>query len=113
MAQIEEYRFGRIKIDGDEHTKDVIILPGRVVANWWRQEGHSLILEDFEDVIDELPARLVIGAGAYGRMKPDPKTIQSLEERGIDVEVLKTDEAVRRYGKLDASEAAAALHLTC
>lgn len=113
MAQIDEYRFGHINIDGEEHDKDVIILPGRVVSNWWRKDGHSLVLEDLEEVMDELPRRLVIGTGAYGRMQPDPKTIEALEERGIDVEVLQTEDAVRRYGEFDGREAAAALHLTC
>jgi hypothetical protein len=113
MAQIHEYRFGHINIDGEDHDKDVIILPGRIVSNWWRKDGHSLALEDLEDVIDELPKRLVVGAGAYGRMRPDPKTIEALAERGIEVEILETEAAVRRYGELDGREAAAALHLTC
>jgi hypothetical protein len=39
--------------------------------------------------------------------------IEELERRGIRVEALPTDEAVRRYGELDARHAAAALHLTC
>jgi hypothetical protein len=31
----------------------------------------------------------------------------------VEVEVLPTDEAVRRYGALNPAETAAALHLTC
>lgn len=98
---------------GERHTRDVIILPQRVVGNWWRKDGHSLVLEDLEGVLDELPRRLVIGKGAYGRMKPDPETIQQLEKRGITVEVLDTGDAVARYLELDPAGAAAALHLTC
>ncbi|OQY18037.1 MAG: hypothetical protein B6I35_13630 [Anaerolineaceae bacterium 4572_32.2] len=45
-SQIESYRFGRIIIDGQTHSKDVIILPDRVIENWWRQEGHALHLDD-------------------------------------------------------------------
>ena len=33
--------------------------------------------------------------------------------RGIDVEVLQTGDAVRRYTELDERRTAAALHLTC
>ncbi|GIU98747.1 MAG: hypothetical protein KatS3mg014_0363 [Actinomycetota bacterium] len=113
MARLEGYRFGRILVDGEEHVRDLIVLPGRVVGNWWRKDGHALVLEDLAGVLDELPERLVIGTGAVGRMRPDPEALRTLRERGIEVEVLPTEEAVRRYGELDPDRTAAALHLTC
>jgi hypothetical protein len=96
MARIDDYRFGHIGIDGEEQTRDVIILPDRVVPNWWRQDGHSLVLADLDDVIDELPEHLVIGSGADGRMKPESGALEALRRRGIDVEVRETPEAVKR-----------------
>jgi hypothetical protein len=113
VARIESYSFGHVVVDGEEETRDVIVLPGRVVRNWWRRDGHALVLEDLDEVLEELPPRLVVGTGAYGRLKPDARTIERLRERGIEVESLPTEEAVRRYGELDAAETAAALHLTC
>jgi hypothetical protein len=113
MRRIEEYRFGRVVVDGEEHTRDVIVLPCRTVPGWWRREGHSLVLDDLEDVLGELPERLLVGTGAYGRMKPDPGALEELRRRGVTVEVLPTAEAVRRYGELDPARTAAALHLTC
>ena len=58
MAKIDGYDFGRIVVDGVEQTRDVILLPGRVVPNWWRQDGHRLMLDDLEAVLDELPERV-------------------------------------------------------
>jgi len=113
MARIEGYRFCRVLVDGGEETHDVIVLPGRVVRNWWRRDGHSLVLEDLEEVLGELPGRLVIGTGAYARMKPDEGAIAELRARGVEAEVLPTEEAVRRYSELDPAATAAALHLTC
>jgi hypothetical protein len=113
MARLEGYRFGRIVVDGQEHTRDLIVLPGRVVANWWRKDGHALVPEDLAGVLEELPERLVIGTGAAGRMRPDPAVLRLLRERGVEVEVLPTEQAVRRYGELDPARTAAALHLTC
>jgi hypothetical protein len=113
MARLESYEFGRIAIDGHVETRDVIILPDRVVRNWWRQDGHALVLEDLEDVIDELPERLIVGMGADGRMRPDPALLEQLKERGVNVEAMLTPDAVRRYGELNPAAAAAALHLTC
>jgi hypothetical protein len=113
MARLEDYSFGRLTVDGREHTRDLIVLPGRVVTNWWRREGHSLALEDFGEVEEELPEKLLLGTGAHGRLRPPSAVIEELERRGIDVEVLQTADAVRRYGELDERRTAAALHLTC
>lgn len=113
MARLEGYSFGRVLVDGEEETRDVIVLPERVVRNWWRREGHALVLDDLEAVLDELPGRLIVGTGAQGQMKPDPATLAQLRERGIEVEVMRTDEAVQRYGASNPAETAAALHLTC
>jgi len=113
MARIEGYRFGRIVVDGQEQTRDVIILPGRVIRNWWRKEGHALVLDDLGDVLDELPDRLIVGTGASGQMRPDPGSLEALRRRGIDIEVARTDEAVRLFAEADPAATAAALHLTC
>jgi hypothetical protein len=113
MGWIDHYEFGRIVVDGGVETKDLMILPGRVLRNWWRQDGHALVLDDLGEVLDELPSHLVVGTGADGRMRPDPEAIRQLQERGVTVEALPTGQAVCRFGELDPARAAAALHLTC
>jgi hypothetical protein len=116
VARIEVYSFGRVRVDGVEHSRDLIVLPDRVVADWWREDGHSLVPEDLAEVMDELPQRLVVGCGAHGRLEPAPSVVSALAERGIEMEAHPTDEAVRRYTELAAREpgrVAAALHLTC
>jgi hypothetical protein len=113
MPRIEAYGFGRVTIDGREETRDVIVLPERVVRGWWRKQGHGLVLQDLDEVLEELPERLLVGTGAYGQMRPDAGALESLRARGIDVEVLPTADAVRRYAQLDPRKTAAALHLTC
>jgi hypothetical protein len=113
MARIESYEFGRVLVDGEEHRQDVIVLPNRVLRGWWRQNGHALVLEDLDDVLDELPERLVLGTGAYGQLHPDAAAIAELRGRGIEVDALPTGEAVRLLAQLDPTRTAAALHLTC
>ena len=113
VARLEGYSFGRITVDGSEQTRDLIVLPDWVLTDWWRREGHVLAMEDLDEVIDALPERLILGVGAHGRLHPDSGVIAALEHRGIAVECLRTDEAVRRYGELDERRTAAALHLTC
>jgi Protein of unknown function (DUF498/DUF598) len=78
MPEIDGYAFGRVTIDGDEETHDVIVLAERVVRGWWRKEGHGLVLEDLHGVLEELPERLLVGTGAYGQLRPDPGTLETL-----------------------------------
>ena len=85
MATLEGYRFGRLIVDGEEQTCDVIVLPERVITNWWRIDGHRLVLEDFDDVREDLPEHLVIGTGAYGQLRPIPR-----RSRSFDLEVSKS-----------------------
>lgn len=113
MARLEDYSFGRITVDGRTQDRDLIVMPGRVVTDWWRQDGHSLVIEDLDEVIEELPERLIVGCGAHGRLEPSSAVLEELRRRGVDVEVLHTAEAVDRYNQLDERRTAAALHLTC
>ena len=113
MARISEYSFGHIVVDGEEHSRDVIVLPDRVIGEWWRKDGHSLVPEDLDAVADELPERLIVGCGMHGRLEPHPSVLEALREQGIEVEAMPTSEAVKRYDELDPARTAAALHLTC
>ena len=48
--RISLYDFGRIVVDGDFHTRDLIIHPDRIVGAWWRKEGHRLFVDDLATV---------------------------------------------------------------
>jgi len=113
MSTIGGYRFGHVLVDDRELTRDVIVLPNRVIENWWRREGHELAWVDLEDVAEELPERLIVGTGADQRMRPDPNVLELLRKRGVEIECLPTDRAVERFAELDPAKTAAALHLTC
>jgi hypothetical protein len=113
-AKIESYQFGRIVIDGETHTKDVIILPSRVIGGWWRKKGHTLHPQDLQAVFDAAPGTLVVGQGAHGMMQITSETERALQEAGIELVARPTGEAVEAYNRLRGERAvAAALHLTC
>ena len=112
--QIDTYQFGKIVIDGQEHTKDVILLPDRVIGGWWRQEGHVLRMSDLEDVLAAQPQELVIGQGAFNRMRITPEVEEALPNKGIELITLTTNEACQEYNRRSQTrKVAAALHLTC
>ncbi len=114
--RIQEYSFGRIKIDGREYHEDVIIFPHRVSPGWWRREGHRLNLEDLKEVLDFRPKLLVVGTGSYGRMVVADNVYNVLEDMNIGLVVLPTPKACEEYNKQlekGMEKVVAALHLTC
>jgi hypothetical protein len=116
VARIESYSPGRIVVDGVAFNRDIIVLPDRVLRDWWRRDGHSLVIEDLDDVLEELPQRLILGCGYASRLEPEPSVLEALRARGVKVEALPTDQAVERFEELetrDPAAVAAALHLTC
>ncbi len=111
---IEHYRFGAVTVDGQRHTRDLIILPERIVAGWWRKEGHALHPDDLTAVFEAAPEVLVVGTGAYGMMRVTEETRRALATAGIRLIAVPTAKAVKTYNALrEETRVAAALHLTC
>ena len=111
--KIDSYSFGRIIIEGKSYFKDVIVFPDRVYSPWWRKEGHNLCIDDLEEVLKDPPEVLVIGRGYAGVMKVPEELVRELNEKGIEVVVERTSQAVKTFNSLKDRRAVAALHLTC
>lgn len=110
---INSYSFGRIVIDGKEYTRDIIVFPDRIDADWWRKEGHKLCIDDIKDIIKEKPEVLVVGTGYHGLMKVLPKAEKRLNSEGIKVIAQRTRKACKTYNGLKSNKVVAAFHLTC
>lgn len=114
QPQVESYRFGHMVVDGEKHTNDLILLPDRVVPNWWRDQGHRLSAADLDQVFDARPEVLVVGTGASGVMDVPPQTRRAVEEAAIELRVARTGRAWKLYNQLQEERpTAGAFHLTC
>ena len=112
--KIQDYRFGQMVVDGERHTRDLILLPDRVVANWWRKAGHRLGVEDLRKVLDAAPEVLVVGTGARGLMDVPWETRQAVEAADIELRTARTGDAWQTYNDLrERRRTAGAFHLTC
>jgi hypothetical protein len=101
-------------VDGKRHTKDLILLPDRVISNWWREMGHRLSAGDLEEVLLAQVEVLVIGTGALGLMQVDEATRFALRTAGVEARIAETDRAWRLYNDVrERRSAAGAFHLTC
>jgi hypothetical protein len=111
---IESYSFGRIVIDGQSYTSDVIIRPRGVKSHWVRRSSHTLVPEDLEGVMEGMGQTIVVGTGKMGRMNVPDQTRHYLESKGFEVVIERTDQACETYNRLSqASPVIAALHLSC
>lgn len=112
--RISNYSFGSITVAGRSYTSDVILLPDRVIPNWWRKSGHLLVPEDLGEVVAAAPARLVVGTGTHGAMRVPEATLDFLRQEGIEPTALRTKAACEHFNSLESEgDVAAALHLTC
>lgn len=111
---IQSFEYGKIVIDNQEYTYDIIIIPDGTIHKWWRFEGHMVARDDLKMVLDDPPDVLIIGAGTNGRMSLPPGLRQYLIDKGIEVEYQKTDRAIELYNQRDPSKKTVlALHITC
>lgn len=112
--RIQEYRFGRIVVDGHAYTTDVIVHAQGVEPNWWRVQGHLLSPEDAEPILSREPEILIVGTGASGMMEVPEETRDLICLQGIQLVVERTEMACQIYNQLSPSKrTVAALHLTC
>lgn len=112
---IDEYEFGRIKIDGKEYTSDVRIFKDGSVKDWWRIQGHSIAVKDIEELVKDKPKVIVFGTGAGGVMEIPEKIRKYIIQQGIELFFDTTDNAVNKYNELKkkGAEVVAGFHLTC
>jgi hypothetical protein len=111
---IDSYEFGSITVDGAGYRCDVIVFPGRVVADWWRESGHRLALGDLEEVLRYGPRLLIVGKGRYGRLAVDADVEAEARRHGIELFAAPTPRAVREYNRRSGeARVVAALHLAC
>jgi hypothetical protein len=112
--RITHYSFGRITVDDEIFTSDVVIYPDRINSSWWRKEGHLLQVADLKEIVKESVPFLIIGTGYYGSMKVPAATVDYLKSKGIDVVTCITQKAVETYNRTWGQKpVVAALHLTC
>ncbi len=113
--RIDSYSFGVMKVDGTKYRTDLIIFPDRIRANWWRRQGHSLAVEDLDDVIGFKPEVLVIGKGASGLMEIPASTKKTLQEEDIEVIAENTGQVWGIFNEQveKGRKVVGAFHLTC
>ncbi|RLE39704.1 hypothetical protein DRJ12_00140 [Candidatus Acetothermia bacterium] len=114
-VKVSSYRFGSVRIDGKTYRHDVLLIGDEILHPWERREGHSLHPDDLTWLITREPKTLIVGTGAFGRLRVPEETKAWLTKQGIELIALPTKEAIVEYNRRVAAgeRAACGLHLTC
>ncbi|HDD43624.1 MAG TPA: hypothetical protein ENG63_02005 [Candidatus Desulfofervidus auxilii] len=112
---IEDYRFGKIVINGNTYTSDVIVTKTKIFPSWWRKEGHKVYWIDLEKFITPDIKIVILGTGASGLMQPTAELKEKLKEKGIKLIALPTKEAIKVFNDYlkKEEEILGGFHLTC
>jgi hypothetical protein len=112
---IEQYSFGDIVVNSVRYTNDMKIVQGKVVPEWWRQRGHSVDVDDIQDILQSGPDIVVLGKGSPGMMKATRALREFLKDQNIKLIEEKTAKAVETFNRLlkEGQDIAAGFHLTC
>jgi hypothetical protein len=115
--RFRHFEFGVIDIDGVTYEHDVVVDRGDV------RKRRKKASKKFRDAFGHTPlsaeedipwkcTRLVIGTGAYGRLPVMDDVRRVAKDRGIELVVLPTAEAIKALGRRTKTTNAV-LHITC
>ncbi|WP_173036033.1 Mth938-like domain-containing protein [Phytohabitans flavus] len=110
--------WGHMDVEGLPPAKDIKLYPGGGRAWDWTETGtqHSPGIQpaDVEELLTHGATVVVLSQGMRLQMEVDPRTLALLAERGVEVHVAETNEAVRLYNELAATHPVGGLfHSTC
>lgn len=117
--RITHLSWGRLEIeDAKDAYKDAKLWPGGSRAWDWNETGTShtpgIQIDDVRELVDKDARTVILSRGMNRRLQVRDDTIDWLESRDVDTEVLQTEKAVERYNELSEHEKVGALiHSTC
>ncbi len=117
--RITHISWGCLEIEGRETPfKDAKLYPGGARAWDWNETGtsHSPGIQpaDVEELLEHGAEAVVLSRGMNERLKVQPQTLEHLQDAGVEVHVLETEQAVQRYNELrDQTAVGGLFHSTC
>ena len=115
---IAQLSWGRLEIEGQAPFKDAKVFPGGARAWDWRETGTHHVPgiqpADVQELLDHGATTVILSKGVWGRLQVCPETLDLLKAWSAAVEVLQTEDAVKRYNELRLSTPVGGLfHSTC
>ncbi len=117
--RVTHLSWGRLEIEGEDRAfKDAKLYPGGA-RDWdWNETGTrhepGIQLADVEELLAHGATVVVLSKGFHEQLRVMEETLRTLQNRGITLHVMDTEEAVRLYNEIGETEKVGALmHSTC
>lgn len=115
--EVTHLSWGRLEVEGGAF-KDVKLFPGGAREWDWNETGtrHEPGIQpaDAEELLEHGAVVVILSKGFHERLRVPEETLRVLEDRGVTVHELQTEEAVRLYNELrEAEKIGALIHSTC
>ena len=112
---ITDFSFGRIAANGKIFNSDIKIIQDTLVPDWWRKSGHTVEIEDVQDVLDSDSEILVIGQGQPGYMKITDSLREHLASRNVQLIEEPTAKAIITFNRLfdEGRRVSGGFHVGC
>ena len=112
---IAKFTFGTITVGSQRYHNDIKIIDGEVVADWWRDSGHTVDFVDILDILQRKPDMIVIGKGDPGYMRVADGLREYVENHKIELIEEKTPTAIDTFNRLfhEGRKVAGAFHVGC
>jgi hypothetical protein len=116
--KILDVSWGRMDVTDLGVGKDYKLYPGGGREWDWTETGTQHVPgiqpADVEELLAHGATTVVLSLGMERRLQVDPATLRYLEERGVEVHTVDTQEAVKLYNDLvDRVPVAGLFHSTC
>jgi len=118
--RITHVSWGQLKVEGEAASfKDAKLFPGGAREWDWNETGTShspgIQPQDVQELLDHGAQVVVLSKGMNRRLDVKPETLSMLEEKGIEVRVEPTDDAVETYNTLcrEGRAVGGLFHSTC
>lgn len=117
--RVTSVSWGRVEVEGSKDAfRDAKLFPGGAREWDWAETGthHRPGVQpaDLEELLERGASTIVLSRGMLRQLRVPSATREWLEAQGVELHVLETDEAVRRYNELRETVAVGALiHSTC
>lgn len=124
--RIAKLAWGRIEVDGLPDSeggaprvfKDAKVYPGGAREWDWRETGTHHVPgiqpADVAELVERGATTVVLSKGVWERLEVEPATLAWLRDKGVEVRVLQTEEAVACFNELaEIAPVGGLFHSTC
>jgi hypothetical protein len=114
---ITHLKWGQIEVEGQRY-KDAKVFPGGSREWDWQETGtqHRPGIQpaDVNELLEKGAQVIILSQGMWKRLQVSPQTLEMLQEKGIEVQILQTELAVKLYNQLrETSLVGGLFHSTC